>query len=199
MSYRPVLLACALLLGCDSGPSVGLGRFHVVATRGANTCGAQALALQATVEFDVELKVGEGTIRWTPSGADSATGSWSASLRAFRVMQESDIVAWAADRRTGRAGCTIRRADVVEGSVTFDDADASVASDASAQGDGGAAPVARSFTATETIVYGATPGSDCAAAVGAGDGQFNAMPCNVTYTLTARRTGDNSATPAITF
>jgi hypothetical protein len=212
MSSRAFLIVCALLCGCEGGPSVGLGRFRVVATRGANTCGPQSGEFSQAVEFDVELSAGNGTLRWTPSGASGSTGSWSASLHAFRVLLEQDAVAWPADRRTETVGCTLRRTDVIEGTLTFDDRDAA-ASDASvdasadaaqldasaqpdassAQPDGGSAPVARAFTATETVVFGAAPGSDCRALVGAGSHQYNTMPCSVTYTLSGTRTGDNSA------
>jgi hypothetical protein len=194
-----VLTAFALLCSCEGGASVGLGRFRVTATRGANTCGVQSMSLDAVASFDVELKVGNGTLRWTPARGESTSGSWSASLRAFRVLLQTDSVIWPADRRRQLTGCAIRRTDVVEGSVTFNDADAAVSGDAAVAVDGGNAPVAQSFTATETIVFGPTPDSDCRALVGSGDGQYNTMPCQVTYTLSGVRTGDASPTSAVTF
>lgn len=201
MSIRALLVfACALLcFSCDGGTQVGLGRFRIIAARGANSCGPQSGLFNASATFDVELKVGNGTLRWTPSSGETATGSWSASLHAFRVVLEQDAVAIPPDRRTQFVGCTIRRTDIIEGTISFDDADASVTADASAQVDAGTTPVARSLTATETIVYGAVDGTDCRSLIGAGDGQLNAMPCNVTYALSGVRTGDVSATPAITF
>ncbi len=201
MSIRALMVfACALLCSsCDGGTQVGLGRFRIVAARGSNTCGAQSGLFNASATFDVELKVGNGTLRWTPSSGESATGSWSASLRAFRIVLEQDQVVIPADRRTQFVGCTVRRTDIIEGTLSFDDADAAVTADASTQSDAGSTPVARALSATETIVYGSVEGADCRALVGAGEGQVNAMPCNATYQLSGVRTGDVSATPAITF
>ena len=92
---------------------------------------------------------------WVPTGSDPTRGIWDGVARAFRVLQEEDIVAWPADRRREIVGCMLRRSDVIEGVVEM-----------APQGDGGApladagAMQARSFTATETITYGIAAG-DC--------------------------------------
>ncbi len=185
MSTRILLAACALLCACEGDSSVTLGRFRVVSTRGANACGAQSMPLAPSIEYDVELKVGNGVVHWIPNGATTTEGQWSAARRTFRIVLEEDVPVWPADVRRDVVGCTVRRTDVIDGTVTFDDADAGSGADASA--DGGATPTARSFRGTETIVYGPAPGSDCRALVGASDGQFTTMPCNITYTLEGTR------------
>lgn len=201
MSIRALLLfACALLVcSCDGGAQVGLGRFRVVAARGSDSCGAQSGLFNASSTFDVELKVSNGTIRWTPSSGASATGSWNASLRAFRIVLEQDQVVIPADRRTQFVGCVVRRTDIVEGTVDFGESDAGLTTETPAQADAAVTPVARSLSASETIAFGAVEGSDCRALIGAGEGQVNAMPCTATYQLRGTRTGDVSGTSAISF
>ncbi len=186
MSTRTLLAACALLCACVPDDGVALGRFRVVATRGGNTCGAQSMQLDPTVSYAVELKAANGVARWVPEGATTVAGTWNAPARAFRFVLEQDLVAWQPDPRRDIVGCTVHRTDVIEGTVTFDDPDAGDGS-VDAGADAGAAPVARSFRATETIVFGPAPGSDCRPLVGAGDGQFTTMPCDVTYALSGSR------------
>lgn len=185
------LAALALLAACQGDEPVSLGRFRVVATRATLTCGPQSMSFDPRVEYVVDLGVRQGALRWQPSGATTVTGSWSAPSRAFRVVLEQDIAALPPDRRLEYPGCALRRADVIEGVVDFE-ADGG-AGDGGAQVDGGAgdggagAPRATSFRGTETIVFGALPGSDCRPLIGAAEGTFSTLPCEVTYRLEATR------------
>lgn len=181
MDARWVLGVLACACACEPGEMVSLGTFRVVATRTGMTCGAQSAPYAPRAEFTVALQVAAGTLTWTPVGADPTRGTWNAPARVFRVFQDQDIVAWGPDRRRDIVGCVLHRSDVIEGTVEMSAGDAGVGGDAGA-------PEARSFTGTETIVFGvAQGGGDCRPIVGAGDGQFSTLPCEVTYSLDARR------------
>jgi hypothetical protein len=182
MILRRVVVGLALLCACVDTAPIELGRFRVVATRRTASCGPQSNAYLPRAEFEVTLQLtGQGGMSWVPTGSDPTRGIWDGVARAFRVLQEEDIVAWPADRRREIVGCMLRRSDVIEGVVEM-----------APQGDGGApladagAMQARSFTATETITYGIAAG-DCRPILGAAQGQYSALPCEVTYAFEALR------------
>jgi hypothetical protein len=183
MLLRRALCGFALLCACDGQEPVDLGRFRVVATRRSATCGPQSNTYFPRAEFVVRLQLtGQGGLTWTPAGSDGARGLWNGPSRSFRVLLEEDIVAWAPDRRREIVGCTLRRSDVIEGTVELE-SDGGVVD--GGNGDAGA-PLARSFRATETIVYGVSAG-DCRPIIGAAKGQYSQLPCEVTYDFDARR------------
>ena len=185
MLLRRALVASALLCACLGPEPVELGHFRVTATRQSATCGPQSNAYFSRAEFDVSLQLtGQGGLTWTPAGSSPTRGLWNGAARAFRLSLEEDIVAWAPDRRREIVGCTLRRNDVIEGVVTMDGAnDGGVPDGGSA--DAGAAQ-ARSFTATETITYGVAAG-DCRPILGAAEGQYTQLPCEVTSAFNAVR------------
>jgi hypothetical protein len=83
-------------------------------------------------------------------------------------------------------GCTVDRLDAVQGTLAWTGAGDAGASQA-ADHDAGATVM--SFTAIETIAYGARPGNDCRTIIGVQPGQVLALPCSVTYRMVATRTG----------
>ncbi len=178
-----------MVLGCEVDNRVALGRFRVAASRMTNTCGPQASEFAPQFRFDVVVKVGDGLIHWAPINASEGTGSWNPTQHSFRVVQEADFVVTPTDTRRGILGCTLHRTDVIEGTVAFDDVDAGQPVERGV--DAGATVRARSFTATESIVYGTTQGYDCSLLIGAQTGQFSAMPCQATYEMAATRVADD--------
>lgn len=186
MKLQVLLAGCLCLAACQPADEGALlGRFHVVATRASSTCGPQSMNFLPRFEYGVELRVRDGAVRWVPQGATTVTGVWDASARVFRVLLEGDTVAWQPDVRRQIAGCTLRRTDVIEGSVVLDDPDAGPSQDAGV--DAGSQSLARSFSGSETVVFGAVSGGDCNPLLGASEGQFSALPCEVRYTLEATR------------
>lgn len=185
MLLRRALLASALLCACLGPEPVELGTFRVVATRRTATCGPQSNAYFQRAEFDVSLQLnGQGALSWTPANSSATRGVWNGPARSFRLFQEEDVVAWAPDRRREIVGCTLRRSDVIEGVVEMaGGVDGGVLDGGSA--DAGATQV-RSFTATETITYGVAFG-DCRPILGAAEGQYTQLPCEVTYAFDAVR------------
>ena len=124
MTFRALFAVCAIACSCQPDDTASLGRFHGTATRGASTCGAQSGEFDQRIEYDVELKTRTGLLVWTPTGAQPTNGLWSPSLRSFRIALEVDSALWPADRRREIVGCTVRRTDVMEGTITMDDPDA---------------------------------------------------------------------------
>jgi len=182
MLLRRALGVFALLCACDGQSPVELGRFRVIATRLSATCGPQSNTYFSRAEFEVILQLtGEGGFSWGPVGSSATRGLWSGPSRSFRVLLEEDIVAWAPDRRREIVGCTLRRSDVIEGTVELGRND-----DAADGGADAGTPQARSFRATETIVYGVSAG-DCRPILGAAKGQYSQLPCEVTYEFNAHR------------
>lgn len=179
------LLSALLLSGCNEATEgERLGTFTVRATRTQNGCGAQMGAKLPSAEFDVTLSVQRGVLRWSPDGASSAMGTFDVFGRTFRLSLETDIVARAADRRIEYPGCVLRRNDVIEGVVSS----APNGADGGASQGVDAGSTVTGFRATETIAYGVA-GGDCRPLVGAAEGQVLALPCVVTYDMTATRSG----------
>jgi hypothetical protein len=188
-------VVCALmswsLVDCEPKPQGSdLGTFAVQGTRSTNTCGAQSMELAPSIAYNVTLQITDTTIQWRPSGGSSAMGTYDKATGAFRVTLEEDIVAWRSDPRRSIVGCTLRRSDILEGAITYDGTDGGTSNndggqDAGTGADAGAS--ARSFRATENVVFGPSPGSDCRPLIGAATGQFNTMPCEISYALTAQR------------
>lgn len=214
--FAPVWITVASLFATACGsqsPPADLGRWRVEATLTQNTCGPQSGSFPQRFAFQVTLGTRQGAFSWTPDQAASALGTWDPQVGSFRIAQEITQVVAAPDRRIEFVGCTMRRADVIEGllpvaadSGVFDagardalsNVDASADAGDAAAGDASvdAGPVdAPTFRASESIVYGAAEGSDCRAQIGAGQGQVLTLPCVVTYTLVGVRYDTASSGP----
>lgn len=188
MKLRSLFAGCVWLAACQpADESVALGTFHVVATRDASTCGPQSMNFAPRVEYDVELRVHDGAMKWVPQGATTVTGAWNASTRVFRVLLEQDTVMWQNDVRHQIPGCALHSTDVIEGSVVMSDPDAGTGQTVVLDADAGTEILARSFHGTESLVFGASAGGDCTPLIGASKGQYSSLPCEVRYTLDAVR------------
>ncbi len=197
-SVMVLLASMAPSAGCDlGGAGDDLGTYEVTLTMTANTCGPQYGAFESRVQFDAALSARSGTLRWRPSGAAESVGSVSGT-RSFRVALQSDEQVLPADRRYDYPGCVLRRSDVIEAVFTAASPDAGSDVDggqpdggadggADASVDAGWAATVSGFTGSESIVLGQVEGTDCRPMVGAGAGQVSALPCMVSYALSARR------------
>lgn len=194
-----LLASMAPSAGCGLG-STGddLGTYDITLTMTANTCGAQYGGFQPSASFDATLSARSGTLRWRPTGAAESVGSVHGTT-SFRLSLQSDEQVIAPDRRYEYPGCVLRRSDVIEAVFTTASPDAGSAGADGGQSDGGAdvgadasvdagwAATVSGFTGTESIVLGQVEGTDCRPMVGAGNGQVNALPCTVSYAISARR------------
>ncbi len=178
------LVSALLLVACDGTPGARLGTYAVTATMVQNTCGTQVGDYAASATFNVVLSLDRGVLSWTPTGATSATGAYDSSTHAFRLDQTTSTQAVAPNRAYQTPGCIIDRVDSVAGTIA-------IAGDAGTTQltDVDAGPLAGAFTADETIGYGSEAGSDCTPVVGVNPGQVLALPCTITYHMTATRTG----------
>lgn len=151
-------------------PGEPLGTFHLTAKQTQNSCGEGALGAPEVWEFDVKLSWGEQSIFWN-SGGQVIPGKLSDDRASFEIA--SDVVMnmrTAADM--GKKPCSIDRHDVAKGSLV-------------AQGEGVA-----SASGTLSYDYAPTAGSDCADLVSSEAAVFAALPCAMTYSFSAPRTGD---------
>ncbi|MDI1449167.1 hypothetical protein [Polyangium sp. 6x1] len=167
-----VVLAGALFVGCGDGkvdphhPGELLGTYEVSATRKTTTCGEGALGSPATWEFDVRLSRGDGALYWD-SGAEVTPGTLGPDDRSF-----SFDTSLAVDMRAGEAPsnlppCTIVRGDHAEGQLDED---------------------AGSFSGELAYTFTPSQGSVCADLVTGAQPTFAALPCAMTYALSAKRT-----------
>lgn len=185
-------LAVFAALGCQPltrrGPAA---TFEVSASLRDETCGPQSVPLMRFARFRAELGVQSSRATWRVEGrSEDAIGEFDPITRAFRFVAESYLTLRAAERRTGRAACVLRRLDVLEGTLEGEvpgehdtnDANGIATGDAGSADDAGrqSAPF---FRAIETIVYGPIPGADCSDAIGAAEGQFSALPCTQRFDL----------------
>jgi hypothetical protein len=183
--------------GCELQPRRGrAGMFDVRETLVSNACGLQAVPVQPVVRYRAELGIDGARATWRlPASGTEAVGTYTEATGAFRFTAESFVTLREADRFNQRAACVVRQLDVIDGVLTgtlpsledagnaMDAAEGGVASDA------GTMPAA--FTGTETILIGPIEGADCRDAIGASDGQFNMLPCEVRFNLR----GELEATP----
>ena len=183
-----LLLSSVLLGGCDeASEGERLGLYSVLATRTQNTCGAQMSGKLQSARFNVVLSLQQGVLRWTPTGATTASGSFNVFDGTFRIAIEASTQMIAANRQRQIPGCVLRRVDLIEGVVRASaDAGASTSVDASTNADAGT--VVTGFQAQETIAYG-TESGDCTSLIGVGEGQSLALPCVVGYQMDAARIG----------
>lgn len=219
--FRPLTAVAALValssLACDSwAPRTGQGA--VFSVRGAmvsNSCGAGAPSSNATLSYNVEIRLDRTSLRWSiPSAGINAQATVDATTRRFQLVDDRAVVLRAANTRTGLAACAMRRYDVLEGRVRgvfpaldpqdAGDADAGDPLDA-AMFDGGDAMASMGDAALlddsgdviesgpptleglrETVGWAVLAGADCRDFFGVGPGQFVAMPCEQSWALDAR-------------
>lgn len=172
---RRTLLALSLLLaaGCSGGndpkvPGDSLGTYAVVASLDSSSCGPGALGSKDLWEFEVKLSQDGHDLYWL-NGAEAIAGDLAADGVSFGF--DSRVVVTAIEPGKGQAGCAISRSDTGSGKLSS------------------AAPPVAGFQGS--LRYGFQPlaGSDCQPLL-AVEGGFYALPCEMTYSMTASRKSD---------
>ena len=176
------LLACT---GKDPyAPGTSLGTFHVDATLASSSCGTAPNPWA----FDVRLAHDGATLFWIQGGAP-IEGKLDGVTRKASLSAMTESTVRAADARAKVAACVLTREDALEVELV----DASGATLASAPG-------ATSFRGTLTYRFAPAAGADCSDQIAAAGGGYDALPCAVTYGVTAVRTkapaASTSAAPA---
>jgi len=170
LALLPVLAGCDDIFGTRDAhqPGAQLGTFHVVGTRVSNTCGEGALGTTPTWEFDVDLARDDGVLYWD-NGAEVVSCALADDDKTFSV-ETLIVVNMRSEETTGYGPCSVRRRDVASGALS--DAGEDV----------------KKFTATLAYDFAPTEGSQCWDLVEGEQPIFAALPCAMTYTLSATRT-----------
>jgi hypothetical protein len=160
--------ACAsVLLNCSSNPLPGtqLGTYRVVATLQKNTCGA-GLGAPDPWTFDVQLSEQGTTLYWSWLDGNAPLKN---TLTGNTVSLTDDRTGNVDSSADGGAGpCTMQRADTVRVTLAS-----------------GSPPA--SFQGTIQYAFSASGGADCSDQLSASGGNYDALPCSVSYTTTATR------------
>ncbi|MEZ4394033.1 MAG: hypothetical protein R3A48_23410 [Polyangiales bacterium] len=171
---RSLALPLLALGGCpEPKPGVELGRYLVVATRTAGTCGPQQE--DGSYSFRVDLTLRPGIIQWAETSGSPTEGTFDQGARAFRVRLEASAQVAPANRAIDFPGCVMVRQDVIDGRF-LGPVPEPAAFDATTF-------VGPSFDGTYSVLWSPSPGSDCSAFIGASSQQFAALPCSTTYRL----------------
>jgi hypothetical protein len=154
-------LGTTVVVACASTalPGTQLGTFKVTAQSETNTCG---LGAPNPWTFDAELSQSGSTIYWSwMDGSPLLSGS----LNAASQVSITDTVGGNVDGTDAALGpCTMDRYDDLELDL----------------GSG-------SFTGTLTYSFTVASGADCSDQLVASGGQYDALPCTVSYTVTASK------------
>jgi len=160
-----VALALAACSGTDPfSPGSKLGTFRVAAKLTSSTCGA----VPDPWEFDVRLNHDGQTLFWVQGGAP-IQGTVAADATT-RLSAESLHDVRPADRK--RAACAMARKDVLD--VVLVDAASRPTRDPA---------LAATFRGTLAYTFAPTQGSECDDQLVSVGGGFQALPCEVSYTL----------------
>jgi hypothetical protein len=161
LAVLAVLAVVSVLVACASTalPGTPLGTFKVTAQSQTNTCG---LGAPNPWIFDVELSQSGSTIYWSwMDGTPLLSGQENASSHASITDAEGGNV----DGTDASLGpCTMERSDDLEIQLA-----------------------SGSFTGTISYSFTVATGADCSDQLVAAGGQFDALPCTVTYTATASK------------
>jgi len=171
LGLLPVVLFAFAACSAAKDPKIPgdeLGTYHVVATLSASTCGPGALGAKDLWEFDVKLSQDGDDLYWL-NGAEAIPGNVASDGVSFGF--DSHVVVNAIEPGKGQPGCSIARTDSGTGTLTSKE------------------PPVSGFSGS--LRYGFQPlkGSDCEALM-AVEGGFHALPCEMTYAMSASRKPD---------
>lgn len=164
-----VLLLCVGCVGHGQDayePGDRLGTFHATGNLTNDTCQAPVLGVTSQWQFDVKLSREANTIYWL-NGEEAIPGTIASDGTSFAFQSGVDVTLQAA--QGAQAGCVILRSDTASGVLSSSSTDVS------------------SFAIGMSFGYSIETGSECAGWVGV-QGGFAALPCMVSYNLTAERT-----------
>jgi hypothetical protein len=154
------------VLACSGNPLPGnmLGTYQVVAQSQTNSCG---LAAPDPWDFDAQLSEQGTTLYWSwMDGSPPLSAAMSTSSQGTLLANEQLNVDGTADG--GLGPCTMARADTL-------------------QIDLGSGSPPSAFSGTIEYVFSVAPGWDCADQLASAGGQYAALPCTITYTMSATR------------
>jgi len=155
------LIACS---ACNPDPLPGtmLGTYHVVAQSQANTCG---LAAPNPWTFDVQLSQQGSTLYWSfMDGSPVLSGTLDGQTTTIANTTQANVDGTDA----GLGPCTMERDDQLQLGLTTDSPPSS-------------------FTGSFAYSFTVPSGSSCSDQLASSGGQYEALPCSVTYTVAGNR------------
>jgi len=161
----------ALVASCTGkdpyNPGQGIGTFHVSGQLVSTTCGSTPNPW----EFDVKLRHDAETLFWV-QGGQPVSGTLDANSHTTMKSTNSATLREANDAKK-IPSCVVTRTDSLD--VALDNKDPAAAT-----------------AVTGTLAYRFDPSNaaDCEDQTSAMGGDFDALPCEVHYTISAKRTGD---------
>lgn len=173
----PFVLVCFVVSGClnfgevDDAKAPGdmLGIFAVESKLKESTCGDDALGSGERWDFDVKLSRSDRDLFWM-NGRESIVGSIESDGRSFSF--ETRIEQVVTPSRPGRPGCSVTRDDMATGRLSDSGSDV------------------ESFSGSLRFRFRALGSSDCSAWIGS-EGAVAALPCTITYSMSAERKSDD--------
>jgi len=170
-----LFVVCALLFlfgGCIGHaqdahePGDRLGTYHASGKLVSDTCQAGVLQVMNDWQFEVKLSRQSDTLYWI-NGEEAIVGTIAKNGTSFGFQSGVEVTV-----RPGqgtRPGCIMVRTDAVSGELSSKDTDV------------------KSVDFDLSYGYSVKSGSECAGFVGVTDG-FAALPCQVSYSMSAKRT-----------
>ena len=176
LSLLSLASAVALAPGCSGkdpyNPGQPLGVFHVTGKLTSNAC-VGAGGAPDPWEFDVKLNRDGSTLYWIQGGLP-VKGTIDASQHA--LLQSSGTTELrAADAKNKVSGCALTRTDSLNATL-------------------GAGDAPTTFTGSLDYAYNPTPESDCSDQLAVAGGGWASLPCNMAYTLTAKKSDKTTLT-----
>ena len=169
----PVVCAFLFLFGGCVGhaqdahePGDRLGTYHASGKLVSDSCQAAVLGVTSDWAFDVKLSRESSTLFWL-NGQEAIPGTIAKDGKAFGFQSGVEVTLQAA--QGVNPGCVILRADSASGTLSSSSTDV------------------KSFDVDMSFSYAVKSGTQCAGYVGVQDG-FAALPCKVSYSLSATRT-----------
>jgi hypothetical protein len=164
-----IVMALALVAcGKDPyNPGEGIGVFHVTATLVSSTCGTTPNPW----EFDVKLRHDAQTLYWVQGGAP-VQGTVDSSAHTTMTDANSTTLREANDQKK-IPSCVVVRTDSLD--VVLDKSDPAAAD---------------ALNGTIGYRFDVPNGSDCSDQTTASGGDFDALPCEVHYTMAAKKSAD---------
>ena len=147
-------------------PGDRLGTYHAAGKLVNDSCQAAVLGVTSDWQFDVKLSRETYTLYWL-NGQEAIPGTIAANGTSFGFQSGVEVVLQPA--QGVQPGCVIVRSDNASGTLSSGTTDV------------------KSFDVDMSFGYAVKAGTQCAGYVGVQDG-FAALPCKVSYALTARRT-----------
>ena len=172
----PAIFAVILAAACSGkdpyNPGTPLGTFHVSAKLTASTCGT----VPDPWEFDVKLAHEESTLYWIQGGAP-VSGTMDATARTQMKTTDARELR-AADAKRKLPACVVSRDDVLDVALAGEKVDVPLAT----------VGEATRFTGKLTYRFSPIQGSECSDQTLDQGGDFAALPCEVSYDLSAAQT-----------